>query len=486
LDVSDPVLVKILSAHPHLGESDYRALETWWLLDRQPGEDVVHFLVRQGVFVQEAQRTIDMLRRGMLTYADPRRLFGETGHQRLRQYAQLAGFTDTRPVSPQPVTPSPIAPPMPTPAPVDRLAQVRDWLARRAEAKQPAAAPPMVPLLSPTPKGPVTPSPFSSLSVPKDPPSMPPQADPANALDRARFPEVGDQYGKYFITEQLGRGAAAVVFRAFHRTLNSTVALKVLKIQRDAPETQDPSGLLEGLRREAQLLARFNHPNLVRVFDYIEETSYPFLVLEYVEGLNLHDVLSHSGRLRLDRAVKMVTAVADGLAAAQRRTGLVHRDVKPGNILLSRDGGVKLADLGLAIIEESQRTLKPSNVHGPNSGIVGTAAYMSPEQCNGEPVDHRSDIYSLGATFYHMIVGDMPFQGKNRVEVMIKQVTERPVPPHHLVPGLDPVVSDVILHMMRKDPNERYQTYDDLLNDLQLLHTGSFTEIQLPPADYTG
>lgn len=469
MDVSDPVLLKIIAAHPHLGEWDYRALETWWLMEAHPGEGVVEFLIRQGVFAKDAYRTIELLRKGTLTFADPRRIFGEQGHQRLRQYAQMTGFAQSRTVE-TPAPPKPAAAPQPG---HDRLDGVRDWLARRAEAKQHQA--PAPPSRSDDPSS----APFPPIGAYRtDPPSMPPQAvaDATGALDSSRFPQVGDQYGKYFLTEELGRGAAAVVFRAFNRTLNNTVALKVLKLPRGSGPD---SPLLKGLRSEAQLLARFNHPTLVRVFDLVEDVTYPFLVLEYVEGLTLVDLLGHAGRIRLDRAVKLIAAIAEGLAAAQRKIGLVHRDVKPGNILLARDGSIKLADLGLAVIAESQPiTTTPLPGGTP---VAGTAAYMAPEQCQGESVDHRADIYSLGATFYHAVVGDMPFRGKNRVEVMMKQTREQPIPPHHLVPGLDPAVSEVILHMMSKTPGERYQSYDDLLGDLNLLHIGSFSEIQLPP-----
>jgi tRNA A-37 threonylcarbamoyl transferase component Bud32 len=496
VEVSDPVLVKLIATHPHLGESDYRVLETWWLLERQPGEGAVEFLIRQGVFVPDAVRSIDMLRRGILTFVDPRRLFGEQGHQRLREYGLSLGMSQPKsdPQLALTKTPPPAkkagpaaAPPAPAAAPSgDKLAEVRQWLARRAEEKQAAggtpgvATPSVEAVTNPpsTPPGGVAPvEPPPRHGGRNDPPSMPPQA--ANPLERTRFPVVGDQYGKYFLTEELGRGAAAVVFRAFNRTLNNTVALKVLKLYRPGGLSPEHTQLLEGLRQEAQLLARFDHPNLVRVFDLVEDTSYPFLVLEHVDGMSLHDLLRHSGRLRLDRTVKLITAIAEGLAAAQRKIGLVHRDVKPANILLARDGGIKLADLGLAVISDHQFPPTASQPI-PTKNVVGTIAYMAPEQCNSEPVDHRADIYSLGATFYHAVVGDMPFRAKSRLELILKQTRDHPVPPHDLVPGLDPAVSEVILCMMRKDPNTRYPTYDDLLNDLQLLHTGSFDEIQLP------
>ena len=233
--------------------------------------------------------------------------------------------------------------------------------------------------------------------------------------------------------------------------------------------------MLDSLRNEAQLLARFNHPNLVRIYDIDEEAAFPFLVLEYVDGLSLYDILAHVGRLRVDRAIRIVTCVVEGLSAAYRKMGLVHRDIKPGNILLAREGCVKLADLGLAMTTDTWSSNSSLN----SSVLAGTAAYMAPEMCTSGEVDMRSDIYSLGATFYHAIVGEMPFKGKNRMEVMLKHTREMPVPPHQVVSGLHISASDVILKMMAKNPMERHQDYEELLEDLKRVQTGSASDLQL-------
>lgn len=488
VDVSDPLLLKIIASHPHLSETDYRALESWWLVDRRQGETAIDFMVRQGIFVKEAHRTVEMLRKGMLTYWDPKHLFGETGHQRLREYGQQSGFYD------------PVSDPMrsiyadsreravPPPTPAKRLSEVKEWLARRAETKQAATVPTLVDLdTSHQPHAPVhaTPAyksgsrslatPGGRYSSPSSGPLSPIPDHNSQVFERRNFPEVGDQYGKYFLTEEVARGGTAVVFRALNRSLNSTVAIKVLKIDREEGLNNDQAQLLDSLRREAQLLARFNHPNLVRVYDLEEEAPFPFLVLEFVDGLSLFDMLAHVGRLRLDRAIRIVSSISEGLSAAQRKIGMVHRDVKPGNILLARDGSIKLADLGLAMTTDTWSC----NSNANSSILAGTAAYMAPELCTSGEVDHRTDIYSLGATFYHAVVGEMPFRGKNRMEIMLKHTKESPVPPHQMVTGLDPSLSDVILRMMAKNPDDRYQGYDDLLSDLSQLHTRSSSELQI-------
>ncbi len=491
MEASDPILLKIIAAHPHLSETDYRAMESWWLMDRRPGESAVDFMVRQGVFVQDATRTIEMLRKGMLTYWDPKRIFGEQGHHRLHEYANQSGFYDPKSDPNRSAQSDP--PSMPPASSINKLNEVREWLARRAEAKQagvirPSVAsdvidPPSVPVHAApaAPRNP--PSPRRSGASPTSPlPPIGEQTSQPFADAVKKFPQVGDLLGKYFLAEEVARGGTAVVFRALNRSLNSIVAIKVLKIDREEVFSDDQAISLDSLRREAQMLARFNHPNLVRVFDLEEDLAFPFLVLEFVDGLSLSEMLVHAGRLRIDRALNIVLAVAEGLCAAQRKIGLVHRDVKPGNVLLSRDGSVKLADLGLAMVAD---TWQSNTNNGPNSTVLaGTAAYMAPEQCTGGEVDHRSDIYSLGATFYHALVGQMPFRGKNRIEVMLKHTKEMPVPPHQLVSGLDPNLSDFIFKMMAKNPEERFQTYDELLDELNQVYKRSNSEmqIQVPPS----
>jgi serine/threonine protein kinase len=262
-----------------------------------------------------------------------------------------------------------------------------------------------------------------------------------------RAPQVGDMLGKCLLIERIGHGAAGVVFRARHQSLNIPVAVKVLHVT-------DDIGVHRQLRSEAQLLARLNHPHVVRIWDFEDDPFQPFLVMEFVEGSSLSEVLRREGRLPAGRALQIIRQIADALAAAQR-LGIVHRDVKPGNILLAGDGAAKLADLGLAVLVDRDR--------GAASGaLAGTAAYMAPEQADGA-IDYRADIYSLGATFYHLVTGQTPFQGTSRAEVIRKHARETAAAPRDLAPHLPEVASDVILKMMAREPAERFQTYDELL-----------------------
>jgi serine/threonine protein kinase len=267
--------------------------------------------------------------------------------------------------------------------------------------------------------------------------------------------------GKCLLTEFVGQGAVGVVYRGLHRSLNIPVAVKVLHL---SALEQDASARQQ-LRAEARLLAQLNHPHIVRVWDFEDQGSYPYMVLEYVEGLSLAELIQQSGRLRWDRAREVIGQVARGLAAAGK-LGIVHRDVKPANILLTRDGSAKLADLGLAVVSSNPVLAQAASADAADAGLGGTAAYMAPEQVCGAVVDHRADIYGLGATLYHAITGCLPFTGRSRMEVMLKQVRQPPPPPHALVPELGPAVSAVVLRMLAKNPDERFQTYEEFLDAL--------------------
>lgn len=277
--------------------------------------------------------------------------------------------------------------------------------------------------------------------------------------------EVGQILGKCLLTERIGHGSSGAVFRARHQTLNIPVAVKVLHIAGD-------SGIYRQLKSEARLLAQLNHPNIVRVWDFEDDPAMPYLVLEYIEGPNVAELIQQNGRLSAATAIRIAAQVASGLAAAQN-VGIVHRDVKPGNILLARDGNAKLADLGLAVFVDREK----GNPAGP--GLAGTVAYMPPEQAMATgAVDHRSDIYSLGASLYHMVTGQIPFQGSTRMEVILKHAKEAPLPPRDLAPDLPESLSDLILKMMAKSPGERFQSYDELIRALDEISIA--TSIQDP------
>ncbi|HLH29216.1 MAG TPA: serine/threonine-protein kinase, partial [Acidimicrobiales bacterium] len=252
----------------------------------------------------------------------------------------------------------------------------------------------------------------------------------------------------------LGEGAYGRVFHAHHKTLNISVAVKILQ----SGMFHDPR-VHEQLKHEAQLLARLNHPNVVRVWDFEDSPSCPYIVLEFIEGPSLAELIEQSGRLAPDRAVRLMRQTARGLNAAWK-LGVIHRDLKPANILLTRTGEAKLSDLGLAVVlGTSPDAAKPRG--------AGTPLYAAPEQCYApEKVDHRSDLYSLGATFYHALTGEPPFSGPTLNEVMRQHAGETPVPPHQRVPGIPVGLSAIVLRLLGKDPQYRYADYEDLLTAL--------------------
>jgi serine/threonine protein kinase len=286
---------------------------------------------------------------------------------------------------------------------------------------------------------------------------------------------MGTVLGKCLLTERIGQGGAGVVFRALHQGLNIPVAVKVLHTD----TLRGDAAAFEQLRTEARMMARLNHPNIVRIWDFDDSGDFPFLVMEYVNGLTLRELIAQSGALRPERAVRIVRQVAQALEAALETEGggIIHRDIKPANILLAKDGQAKLADLGLAVMVGHR-----AGMSATGEVMVGTAAYMSPEQAMTDgAVDHRSDIYSLGATLYHAVTGQVPFKGRNLMETMLKHAKEPPVPPQQLVGEIDAKLSETVLRMLAKDPAERHQSYGELLADLESLKSGSRVFAPAPP-----
>jgi len=270
------------------------------------------------------------------------------------------------------------------------------------------------------------------------------------------------QISGYKILGRLGAGAMAVVYKARQLSLNRIVAIKVLPKR----FTENPE-YVERFYKEGQAAGKLNHPNIVQAIDVGEAGGYHYFVMEYVEGKTIADDLS-AGKVFDEReALEIIIQVTHALAHAHAR-GLIHRDVKPKNIMIGKDGAVKLADMGLA-----RETTDIEAAQTEAGKAYGTPYYISPEQIRGKvDIDGRADIYGLGATFYHMVTGRVPFMAEDSVEVMRKHLKEPLVPPDHINTTLSAGVSEVIEIMMAKRRENRYKNVEELLMDLEALRNG--------------
>ncbi|MGH9152732.1 MAG: Stk1 family PASTA domain-containing Ser/Thr kinase [Acidimicrobiales bacterium] len=259
---------------------------------------------------------------------------------------------------------------------------------------------------------------------------------------------------RYEILRQVARGGMAEVYLARDQLLDRRVALKVL-----FPELSVDRSFVERFRREAQSAANLSHPNIVSVFDWGEEEDTYFIVMEYIDGRPLSALLRAQGPLLADRAASIGADVAAALAFAHRN-GVVHRDVKPGNVLLDANGHVKVTDFGIARAANTTENLTQTGA------VMGTATYFSPEQAQGYGVDRRSDVYSLGVVLYEMVTGRPPFAGDNPLTIAYKHVREAPVPPRQINPAIPAAFEAIVLQAMAKDPDDRYASADELRADL--------------------
>jgi hypothetical protein len=266
--------------------------------------------------------------------------------------------------------------------------------------------------------------------------------------------------GRYELVSQIARGGTAQVYLARDLLLDRPVALKVL-----FPELSSDSSFVERFRREAQAAANLSHPNIVPVFDWGESERTYFIVMERVDGEPLSAVIRAQAPLPAMRAAAIAGDIAKALSYAHRR-GVVHRDVKPGNVLITRDGQVKVADFGIARAVGHDDSVTQTGL------VMGTATYFSPEQAQGLGVDGRSDVYSLGVVLYEMVTGRAPFVADTPVAIAYKHVSETPVPPRQIDPRVPAALEGVILRAMAKNPADRYATAEDLHADLERFAQG--------------
>jgi serine/threonine-protein kinase len=272
---------------------------------------------------------------------------------------------------------------------------------------------------------------------------------------RSAEPKVGEIFaGRYQIQSVLGRGGMGIVYRALDRDLDDLVAIKTL---RSDAVSADPT-LLDRFKQEIKLARRITHPNILRTHDLGEAGGLRYLSMEYVKGITLKHLVESDTILPMPVALRIAKQMCAGLAAAHE-AGVIHRDIKPQNILIEPSGGLKIMDFGIARLTEDRGMTATGTV-------IGTPDYMSPEQARGLPLDFRSDIYSTGVVLYELFTGTLPFEGDSPLAVVLKHVQEKPPSPQARNPRIDPKVAAIILRCMQKDPAERYTSVNELYEAL--------------------
>ncbi|MFC5719715.1 Stk1 family PASTA domain-containing Ser/Thr kinase [Streptomyces gamaensis] len=285
--------------------------------------------------------------------------------------------------------------------------------------------------------------------------------------------------GRYELGSVLGRGGMAEVYLAHDTRLGRTVAVKTLRVDL----ARDPS-FQARFRREAQSAASLNHPSIVAVYDtgedYVDGVSIPYIVMEYVDGSTLRELLHSGRRLLPERSLEMTIGVLQALEYSHR-AGIVHRDIKPANVMLTRTGQVKVMDFGIArAMGDAGMTMTQT------AAVIGTAQYLSPEQAKGEQVDARSDLYSTGCLLYELLTVRPPFIGDSPVAVAYQHVREEPNPPSAFDPEISPEIDAIVLKALVKDPDYRYQTADEMRADIEACLEGRPVAAAAAPMPHAG
>lgn len=260
--------------------------------------------------------------------------------------------------------------------------------------------------------------------------------------------------GRYELIEKIGEGGMAVVYKARCRLLNRYVAIKILR-----PEFTKDAQFVENFKRESQAAAGLQHPNIVSVYDVGKEGNIHFIVMELIDGRPLSDVIQERAPMDYKASIEIIKQVASALSLAHRNH-IIHRDVKPHNIMITKDGMAKLADFGIA------KAVSDSTLATETSRVIGSVHYFSPEQARGAYVDERSDIYSLGIVLYEMLTGQVPFDGDNPVQVALMHINDEITPPSQLVPGIPPALEKLVMKATDKYQSNRYKSADEFLEDL--------------------
>jgi tRNA A-37 threonylcarbamoyl transferase component Bud32 len=277
---------------------------------------------------------------------------------------------------------------------------------------------------------------------------------------------VGLVVGNCRLLRRLGRGGMGDVYLALHLEYHKSVAVKIL-----APDVTRNDELLARFRREAEAAARVDHPNIVEVYDIGFDQNFHYLVMGYVDGRSLQDVIDEQKVIPPREAARIAYEIARGLYAVHT-DGIIHRDIKPANILLTRKGEIKIVDFGLAFDAEDKSGLTVSG------SIMGTPWYLSPEQAEGKRADTRSDLYSLGIVLYILTTGERPFTGETHMSVLYKQIHEKPRDPRLVNPDVPVEIVEIILRAMEKKPERRYQTADEFCSDLNRYLKGTYIRRQ--------
>ena len=282
--------------------------------------------------------------------------------------------------------------------------------------------------------------------------------------------------GRYELDGVVGRGGMAEVYRARDIRLDRIVAIKTLRTDLARDQIFQAR-----FRREAQSAASLNHPSIVAVYDTGEDITsgvpVPYIVMEYVDGRTVRDLLQEGHRLLPERSLEIIDGVLRALDYSHQ-AGIVHRDIKPGNVMVTRNGDIKVMDFGIArAMSDAQATMTQT------AQVIGTAQYLSPEQARGERVDSRSDLYSTGCLLYELLTGRPPFTGDSPVAIAYQHVRENPVPPSRVDPDVPPWADAIVLKAMAKSPADRYQTAGDMRADLQRAASG-MPVAAAPPTRY--